>query len=298
MLRCLAWALEAELDDDRADALAALQWALAGGQAPFPRAQALSRRAGRRGGGGAGPQRGVASAAGGAAGAVFRGGRGDRGHGVVRVLHVGRADGAGPLRRHGARGRGVAHAGSLRGREAAPARVLRHGRRGGEGDRSPRHRPDGPADRGAGEREPGGRGGGRAGARGAADDGPRGRPAARAGDGVERARRQAGGGAAVHAAGLGVVEHLDSEPALRAGAARGRGAAHVDRDGRVGGGRPGAGAPAGPREPAGGGRRVRRPPARPREVDRARRRDRDLDLGGDVGRGVSGSGQRRSRSGS
>lgn len=38
MLRCLAWALAAELDDD-SDALAALQWALDGGQAPFPAAK-------------------------------------------------------------------------------------------------------------------------------------------------------------------------------------------------------------------------------------------------------------------
>lgn len=35
MLRCLGWALEVK-HGDRTDALAALQWALAGGQAPFP----------------------------------------------------------------------------------------------------------------------------------------------------------------------------------------------------------------------------------------------------------------------
>lgn len=38
MLRCLGWALGAELDDN-SEALAALQWALAGGQGPFPCAQ-------------------------------------------------------------------------------------------------------------------------------------------------------------------------------------------------------------------------------------------------------------------
>lgn len=37
MLRCLAWALRVDREDD-ADALAALMWALAGGQAPFPSA--------------------------------------------------------------------------------------------------------------------------------------------------------------------------------------------------------------------------------------------------------------------